>query len=144
MVKESVSRVEDLIPKEKQVSKGKILMGTVEGDIHDLGKSLVGTMLSAAGFDVVDIGIDCPVNRFIDRALEEKADIIGASCLLTMTVLEQKKLIDRLKERGIRDKFKVMVGGAAVDRSWASEIGADGYGADLTEAVQIASKLLGK
>lgn len=142
MVKEAVKTLESLIPSGEGFRKGKIVLGTVEGDIHDLGKNLVGTMLSAGGFDVVDLGVDCPVDRFIDSAIDEKAQLIGASCLLTMTVPEIKKLIQRLEERGVRDRFKVIVGGAAIDRSWADVIGADGYGEDLIKAVQIASSLI--
>ena len=143
MVKASVSKIEKLIPKDKTVSKGKIVLGTVLGDIHDIGKSLVGTMLTANGFDVIDLGVDCPPEKFVDRALDEKADIIGASCLLTMTAPEQMKLIECLKERGVRDRFKVIVGGAAVTGDWADEIGADAYGVDLNEAVQIVESLIG-
>ena len=142
MVKEAVQKVESHIPAEKGVSRGKIVLGTVEGDIHDLGKNLVGNMLSAGGFEVVDLGIDCPVDKFIDRAIKEKAQLIGASCLLTMTTPELGKLLRRLKEREVRDRFKVIVGGAAIDKSWAEEIGADGYGIDLIAAAQVASSLI--
>ena len=144
MVKEAVQKVESLIPADKNFSKGKIVLGTVEGDIHDLGKNLVGSMLSAGGFEVVDLGVDCSADKFIDRAIEEKAQLIGASCLLTMTTPELGKLLRRLKEREVRDRFKVIVGGAAVDKSWAEEIGADGYGLDLIAAVQVASSLINR
>ncbi len=144
MVKAAAKKLESLITTDKGFNKGKIVLGTVEGDIHDLGKNLVGTMLSAGGFDVVDLGVDCPVDKFIDSAIDEKAQIIGASCLLTMTAPELKKLIQRMKERGVREQFKVIVGGAAVDKSWADVIGADGYGTDLIAAVQVASSLIDK
>lgn len=144
MVKEAVDKVEKLIPKDKVVLRGKIVLGTVLGDIHDIGKNLVGTMLTANGFDVIDIGIDCPVEKFADRAIQEDAQLIGVSCLLTMTAPEQKKLIEHLKERGIRDRFKVIVGGAAADSDWAKEIGSDGYAADLIKAVELASSLISK
>ena len=117
-------------------------MGTVAGDIHDIGKNLVIIWLSTRGIEAVDIGVDCPVDRFIDRALEENADIIGASCLLTMTAPEQKRLIERMKERGIRQRFKVLVGGAAIDKAWAEEIGADGFAGDMKEAADVALSLL--
>ncbi len=142
MVKEAVQKLESLIPAEQGLNKGKIVLGTVEGDIHDLGKNLVGNMLAAGGFKVVDLGVDCPVDKFIDCAIEEKAQLIGASCLLTMTVPELGKLLRRLKEREVRDRFKVIIGGAAVDKAWAEEIGADGYGLDLIAAVQVASSLI--
>jgi methylmalonyl-CoA mutase cobalamin-binding domain/chain len=144
IVKDAVQKLESHIPSGKSFRRGKVAIGTVEGDIHDLGKNLVCTMLSAGGFDVVDLGVDCPADRFIDRALEEKVQIIGASCLLTMTAPKLEELVQRLKERNLRSRFKVMVGGAAVDKAWAKEIGADGFGADLIEAVQVASSLINK
>ena len=144
MVREATGKVKRLIPKDTVVSKGKVVLGTVQGDVHDLGKNLVGTMLSANGFEVLDIGVDCPPDRFIDQALEINAELIGASCLLTMSAPEQKKLMERLKERGVRDRFKVIIGGAAVDNAWADEIGSDGFAADLAEAVQLASLLIGQ
>ncbi len=144
MVKEATGKIKKLIPKDKVISKGKVVLGTVQGDIHDLGKNLVGTMLSANGFEVIDIGVDCPTDKFIDQALEINAELIGASCLLTMSAPEQNKLVERLKERGLRDRFKVIIGGAAADSEWADEIGSDGYAADLAEAVQLASLLIGK
>lgn len=142
IVKEAVTKIEKLIPQDKVIRKGKILIGTVAGDIHNIGKDLVATWLSTQGFEVVDIGVDCPADKFIDRALEENADIIGASCLLTMTAPELKKLIERMKERGIRKRFKVLVGGAAIDGAWAKEIGADGFAEDMREASDIALSLL--
>lgn len=142
IVKEAVTKIEKLIPQDRVIRKGKILIGTVAGDIHNIGKDLVATWLSTQGFEVVDIGVDCPADKFIDRALEENADIIGASCLLTMTAPELKKLIERMKERGIRKRFKVLVGGAAIDGAWAKEIGADGFAEDMREASDIALSLL--
>ena len=142
IVKEAVARVEKLIPEGQVMRKGKIVMGTVAGDIHDIGKNLVITWISTRGIEAVDIGVDCPVDRFIDRAIEENADIIGASCLLTMTAPEQKKLIERMKEREIRQRFKVLVGGAAIDGAWAEEIGADGFAGDMKEAADVALSLL--
>ena len=142
MVKEALAKVEKLVPKGKVTSKGKVLIGTVAGDIHNIGKDLVIMWLSTRGFEVVDIGVDCPVDRFIDRAIEEKADVIGASCLLTMTAPEQKKLVERRRERGVRDRFKIIIGGAAVDESWSKQIGADGYAGDLGEALEVVSSLL--
>jgi len=141
--KEAMHILEQKLAWENAKLKGTIVIGSVKGDIHDIGKNLVGAMLSAAGFRVVDIGIDCSADQFINKALEVNADVIGASSLLTMTVSKQKELIDRLNEKGLRNKFKVVVGGAAVDPSWATEIGADGYGENAFEAVTMISSLLG-
>jgi methylmalonyl-CoA mutase cobalamin-binding domain/chain len=124
------------------IHKSKVVIGTVAGDIHDIGKNLVISWMSTQGFEMVDIGVDCPVDKFIDRAIEEEADIIGASCLLTMTAPEQMKLVERMKERGLRESFKVLVGGAAIDKAWAEEIGADGFAGDMREAAEVALSLL--
>ncbi|MEM2897265.1 MAG: corrinoid protein [Candidatus Bathyarchaeia archaeon] len=131
---------------EKRISElniGKVVLGTVNGDIHDIGKNIVATMLEATGFGVFDIGCDIPTQKFIEKAEEVKADIIGASALLTVTKLEQEKIIKLLKELGLREKYKVIVGGAIVTQEWAEEIGADGYGKDAEEAVRVAKALAG-
>lgn len=125
-------------------SAGTVVLGTVKGDIHEIGKSLVGTMLSANGFKVHDLGVDVPTETFIDKMQENRADIIGLSALLTTTMTMQKEVIQALTEAGIRDQVKVMVGGAPVTRSWADEIGADGYAEDAMGAVQVARQLMGK
>lgn len=143
MVKDAVTSLEALISGSGRQKKGKVLMGTVEGDIHDIGKDLVIMMLSSRDLEVIDIGVDCHVDKLIDKALEIKADIIGVSCLLTMTTPEIKKLIDTLKDRGLREQFKVMAGGAAVSKQLADEFGADGYAADLKQSVDVAYSLLG-
>lgn len=142
IVKESVTEIEKLIPRDRVSRKGKVVIGTVAGDIHDIGKNLVIGWMSTQGLEMVDIGVDCPVDKFIDRAIEEKADIIGASCLLTMTAPEQMKLVKRMEERGQRERFKVIVGGAAIDKAWAEEIGADGFAGDMREAAEVALSLL--
>lgn len=125
-------------------SAGTVLLGTVKGDIHEIGKSLVGTMLSANGFKVHDLGVDVPTETFVAKVQEMKPDIIGLSALLTTTMVMQREVIKALAEAGIRDKVKVMVGGAPVTRSWAEEIGADGYAEDAMAAVQIARQLVSK
>ena len=107
-----------------------MVLGTVQGDIHNHGKDLVATLLETRGIETIHIGVDCPVDKFIDCAIEENADLIGACCLLTKTAPEQNKLIERMKERAVRGRFKVIVGGAAVDAEWSQKIGADGYGAN--------------
>ena len=123
------------------LSRGRIVIGTIEGDIHDIGKNLVASMLSANGFDVVDLGADVKADRFIDAAVETRADLICLSALLTTTMLGQRRVVERLRERGLRDRFKVLVGGAPVSRAWAAEIGADGYGENALAAVKQAAAL---
>lgn len=126
----------------QKVQVGKVVIGTVKGDMHDIGKTIVATLLEAAGFEVYDLGVDVPSMNFIERATEAKVDIIAASALLTTTMEYQREIVDLLKELGIRNKFKVMVGGGPVTAEWAKEIGADGYGQDPWEAVKVAKKLV--
>lgn len=123
-------------------SLGKIVIGTIEGDIHDIGKTLVAAMLSAEGFEVHDLGADVPVSTFIDKALEVDANLICISALLTTTMVGQKKLIDSLKEKNLRDRFKVLIGGAPVSKQWVKEIGADGSAENAVSAVKLAKKLI--
>ena len=123
-------------------SEGVVVIGTVKGDIHEIGKSLVSTMLSANGFRVIDLGVDVSIERFVDTVITEDADILCLSALLTTTMLQQKKLIDALEKAGLRDKVKVLVGGAPVTESFAKEIGADGYAEDAISAVDIAYRLM--
>jgi len=123
-------------------SLGKVVIGTVEGDIHDIGKNLVASMLSANGFEVIDLGADVKLEQFIKKALEEDADIICLSALLTTTMLGQKKIIELIREKNLSGKFKVLVGGAPVSRKWAEEIGADGYGENAMAAVKAAKNVL--
>ncbi len=122
---------------------GKVVLGTVKGDIHEIGKNLVATMLSASGFEVYDLGVDVPFDKFILKAREVDADIIGMSALLTTTMTGQRTVIEMLDDMGLRPKVKVMVGGAPVTRSWAAEIGADGMSEDAMGAVSLAKKLVG-
>ncbi|GIK36311.1 MAG: dimethylamine corrinoid protein 3 [Chloroflexota bacterium] len=122
---------------------GKVVIGTVEGDIHDIGKTLVATMLSASGFEVYDLGVSVPLQKFVDKAGEVGADIVGLSALLTTTMVKQRKIIEDLAKAGLRPKVKVMVGGAPVTRGWADEIGADGYSEDAMGAVAVAKQLVG-
>ncbi|MHA1199726.1 MAG: corrinoid protein [Candidatus Heimdallarchaeaceae archaeon] len=123
-------------------SLGKVVIGTIEGDIHDIGKTLVASIMSAEGFEVHDLGADVPVTAFIEKAVEIDADIICISALLTTTMVGQKKLIDQLKEKGIRDKFKVLIGGAPISKNWVDEIGADGSAENAVSAVKLAKKVL--
>jgi trimethylamine corrinoid protein len=122
---------------------GRAVVGTIQGDIHDIGKTLVGGMLSASGFEVRDLGPDVKLERFIGEAQDFDADLICCSALLTTTMLNQKKLIDMLAEKSLRNRFKVLVGGAPVTQRWADEIGADGYGDNAVAAVAAARRLVG-
>ncbi|UCF29239.1 MAG: corrinoid protein [Chloroflexota bacterium] len=121
---------------------GKVVLGTVEGDMHEIGKTLVGTMLTANGFKVFDIGVDQSAERFVTAVKENNADIVGASALLTTTMLQQKNLVNALEEAGLRQQVKVIVGGAPVTANFASEIGADGYAEDAISAVDLAFRLI--
>ena len=121
---------------------GKVVLGTVKGDIHEIGKNLVATMLSASGFEVRDLGVDVPYEKFAETAREVNADIVGVSALLTTTMTGQKNVIEALDDMGLRPKVKVMVGGAPVTRGWAEEIGADGYSEDAMGAVALAKRLV--
>ncbi|MFM8321872.1 MAG: corrinoid protein, partial [Chloroflexota bacterium] len=123
---------------------GRVVLGTIHGDIHDIGKTLVGTMLTAAGFQVFDLGVDVPVEKLVGKAREVDADIIGVSALLTTTMVRQRDVVEALEDMGLRQRVKVMVGGAPVTKEWVSEIGADGYSEDAIGAVSVARKLLGK
>jgi trimethylamine corrinoid protein len=123
---------------------GRIVIGTVEGDIHDIGKNLVASMLQAGGFEVHDLGADVKMERFIDKAEEVGAAMICLSALLTTTMTNQKRLVGLLRDRGLRDKYKVLVGGAPASRKWAEEIGADGYAENAVAAVKLAKSLAGK
>ena len=122
---------------------GKVLLGTVQGDIHDLGKNIVAALLSAAGFDVHDLGIDIKAEKFIESVKEEKPDVLALSSLMTITIPEQRAVIEALTITGLREKIKVIVGGAPVTAEWAEEIGADGYGRDAIDAVKKVKELLG-
>ncbi len=122
---------------------GKVVLGTVQGDIHEIGKTLVGTMLSASGFQVFDLGVDVPAERFVAKAREVDADIVGLSALLTTTMLRQREVIQALEAAGLRPKVKVMVGGAPVTAAWAQEIGAEGHSEDAIGAVAVAKRLVG-
>jgi corrinoid protein of di/trimethylamine methyltransferase len=127
----------------KRQMLGTVVIGTVDGDIHDIGKTLVATMLSASGFQVYDMGVDVPVQTFLDKARETSADVVGLSALLTTTMVKQKDVIEALEEAGLRPQIKVMVGGAPVTRTWAEEIGADGFSEDAIGAVTVAKELVG-
>ncbi len=141
----TVEVLEPLIKKssQKRETLGKVVIGTVSGDIHDIGKNIVAMMLFTAGFEVYDIGKDIPAEEFVKKTREFDADIVALSALLTTTLPAQRDVIEALKKAGLREKVKVLVGGAPATAKWAEEVGADGYGEDAIEAVKIAKKLLG-
>jgi len=122
---------------------GKVVLATVQGDIHEIGKSLVWTMLSASGFEVYDLGVDVATARIIEKAKEVDADLVGLSALLTTTMVKQKEVIEELDKRGLRPRIKVMVGGAPVTRDWVQNIEADGYSEDAIGAISVAKQLVG-
>jgi corrinoid protein of di/trimethylamine methyltransferase len=128
---------------EQRTTLGNVVVGTIKGDIHDIGKTLVATMLSASGFQVHDLGVDVPPERFAHKAREVNAVIVGVSALLTTTMVNQKSVIEALDDLGLRPQTKVMVGGAPVTRSFADQIGADGFAEDAIGAVGEAKRLIG-
>ena len=125
-------------------SLGTVVLGTVKGDIHEIGKTLVLTMLSASGFQVHDLGVDVPAERFVEAGHDLAADVIGLSALLTTTMPGQRTVVEALTRAGLRQRVKVMVGGAPVSHAWAADIGADGYGEDAAAAVALARRLVGR
>ena len=124
--------------------QGTIVIGTVQTDIHEIGKNILANLLTTAGFNVCDIGYDAPASKFVAKAEEVGADIIAASAIMSTTAPYQKDVIDLLESRGLRDKYLVMVGGGVVTQEWADEIGADGYGELAFDAVEGAKKLIAK
>jgi len=145
---EAMQKVTDIInaalPTGAEKRKGKIIIGTVEGDIHDIGKTIVVSLFKANGFDVYDLGRDVPIDRFIEEAEKVGTDIIGSSALLTTTMAVQKRLEGELKKSGLREKYKTIVGGAPVTQRWADRIGADAYAEDAADGIRKARQLLGQ
>lgn len=123
-------------------SIGKIVIGTVEGDLHDIGKNLVAMMLESSGFTVVNLGIDLSVDQFVAAVKEHNPDILGLSALLTTTMIHMKEVIEALKEEGLKDEVKVIIGGAPISQSFADEIGADGYAPDAAVAADLCKELI--
>jgi 5-methyltetrahydrofolate--homocysteine methyltransferase len=133
-----------LLSGDKQENSGIMLLGTVKGDIHDIGKNLVKTMMEGAGFEVIDLGIDIDAETFVQKAVEVKPQLIAMSALLTTTMAYMKIIIDAMREKGIRDQLKIMVGGAPVTQAFATEIGADGTASNAAAAVEVARSLIGR
>ncbi len=121
---------------------GRVVIGTVKGDLHDIGKGLVASMLEGGGFEVIDLGVDISAEKFVEEAKGNNADIIALSALLTTTMTSMKGVIDQLQEAGVRDQFKVVIGGAPVTQQYADTIGADGYSASASSAVTLARELV--
>ena len=144
-MKEGIKIVDPELKKAKleQPTLGKVLIGTVKGDIHDIGKNIVASMLELSGFTVIDLGTNVPADVFVSRAAQDKADVLGLSAMLTTTMQEQQVVVEALKKAGVRPAVKVVVGGAPVSEKWAHQIGVDGYGANAELAVQLVRTLRG-
>ena len=135
--------VKPLIADEDMPNKGTVVIGTVKGDLHDIGKNLVAMMLESGGFKVINIGIDIPPEKFVDAVKEHNPQIVAMSALLTTTMLHMKDTIELFKEEGVREKAKVIIGGAPISQDFADEIGADGFAPDAASAVELCKSLLG-
>lgn len=122
---------------------GRVVIGTVQGDIHEIGKTLVATLLAASGFEIRDLGVDVTAERFVEAVRDTHADVLGLSALLTTTILNQEVVLQSLEEAGLRDQVKVIVGGVPASPEWAAEIGADAYAENATEAVDVVKRLVG-
>ncbi|MEM1574876.1 MAG: corrinoid protein [Nitrososphaerota archaeon] len=144
IMKRAVEIIKPELEKRKEERKklGKVMLATVEGDIHDIGKNLVALMLWINGFEIIDLGVDVPAKEIIEKIKELKPDVLGLSALLTTTLLEQKRVIEELERTGLRKNVKVIVGGAPVTEEWAKKIGADGYAPDAVKAVGKVRELL--
>jgi methylmalonyl-CoA mutase cobalamin-binding domain/chain len=144
VINSSINLIIKSIPEDERrdLLCGKVVIGTTKGDIHDVGKSIFATLLTASGFTVYDIGIDKHIDAFIEKAEDVEADIIAVSCLMTTSLIQQKELIEDLKRLGLRSKYKIIVGGGAVNELWSEEIGADGYSVDAASGVEVAKSLL--
>jgi corrinoid protein of di/trimethylamine methyltransferase len=143
-LKAAIAALEPELLKRKQQREvlGRVVIGTVQGDIHEIGKTLVATMLAANGFEVHDLGVDVSAQQFLDKVREVNANVVGLSALLTTTLLNQETVILTLKEAGLRDQVRVIVGGVPASPEWAEEIGADGYAENATEAVEVVRRLV--
>ncbi len=141
-MKQGLDIIKPLLTAGEAEHRGTIVMGTVKGDLHDIGKNLVIMMMEGAGFRIIDLGLDVKIEDLIDNVKKEEADVLGLSALLTTTMPEMQKVIVALDEAGLRDQLKVIVGGAPIDQRFADEIGADGFGADAVEAVQLAREFV--
>ena len=130
--------------KKQMVKAGKVVIGTVKSDVHNIGKNIVATVLETSGFEVVDLGIDNPSLKFIEEAQKAKADVIALSSLMTTTMPGQREVVDTLKDMKLRDKYFVVVGGGPVSQEWSDKIGADGYGSSAVQAVELIKSLMAR
>jgi 5-methyltetrahydrofolate--homocysteine methyltransferase len=137
-----VKIVKTVLADDEMPSNGTFVIGTVEGDLHDIGKNLVAMLVESAGFKVINLGIDLSAEAFVNAAKEHNPDILGLSALLTTTMKNMKDVIDALKEAGLKDKVKVIIGGAPITQSFADEIGADGFASDAASAAELCKKML--
>ena len=141
--KEVMKRIEPLLKSGDVSYKGKVVIGSIEGDAHDIGKNIVIALLRSASYEVVDLGVDVPLASFVDKAREVEADVLGMGAYMTTTMRGMEEVMRLLAEAGLRDRVKVIVGGAAVTRDYAGQIGADGYGDNAAETVELVDRLLG-
>jgi 5-methyltetrahydrofolate--homocysteine methyltransferase len=141
-MKKGLNIIKPLLKENEEQTRGRVVLCTVKGDLHDIGKNLVAMMLEGAGLEVIDLGVDVTVEKVIDKVNEIQPQVLGLSALLTTTMPEMKNVINLLQDRGIREKVKVMIGGAPVDADFAERIGADAYGKDAAEAVTIARSFI--
>jgi 5-methyltetrahydrofolate--homocysteine methyltransferase len=142
--KSSVNLIKPKLMDNRLAYAGKVVIGTVQGDMHDVGKNIVVLMLEANGFEVIDLGVDVPIQTFIKTAAETDADVVGMSALLTTTMPRIKEVISNLKAAELKNKFKTIIGGAPINQSFADQVGADAYGHDAIDAVEKIRKLVGK
>ncbi len=141
-MKGALELVKPLLVADKSAMRGKVVIGTVMGDLHDIGKNLVSSMLEGSGFEIVDLGINVPTAKFVDAIREQKPDILCMSALLTTTMPYMKEVIEAIKAAGLRDQVKIIVGGAPVSQAYSDEIGADGYGDNANSAAVLAKSLV--
>jgi 5-methyltetrahydrofolate--homocysteine methyltransferase len=145
IMKRAIEIVKPELEKRKEERKklGRVMLATVEGDVHDIGKNLVALMLWINGFEIIDLGVDVPKEEIVKKVRELKPDVLGLSALLTTTLLEQKKVIEELEKNGLRKNVKIIIGGAPVNEEWARKIGADSYAPDAVKAVDKVKEILG-
>ncbi|MBZ4666139.1 corrinoid protein [Mahella sp.] len=136
--------VKPLLAEKGNITIGKVIIGTVKGDLHDIGKNLVAMMLEGAGFEVIDLGVDVSPEKFVEAIKEHQPQVVGMSALLTTTMLSMRNTIEAIKAAGLRDSVKIMIGGAPITQNFADEIGADGYAPDAASAADLAKELIGK
>jgi 5-methyltetrahydrofolate--homocysteine methyltransferase len=141
---QGLERLKPLLAAAKVEPRGRVVMGSIQGDLHDIGKNIVGMLLQGAGYEIIDLGADVAVQKIVDTAMEKKADVVGLSSLLTTTMINMQSVITGLEEAGARSDVKVIIGGAPVTAAFADKIGADGYAPDAASAIDLVDGLLGK